>query len=277
MPAVQGLKKKLRGIQSTQKISKAMKTISSIKISQLNTIYSNYNEYDAQCEKLYEDYKSDLLSFLPPANEKAPVCYIVIASNKGLCGGFNSELLKFAEEKLAETQENRVVIACGKQSITQLKNRHIDFHKSFIFNDIPSYDEAKLLLSEIIELRQNGKVSTVKVIYQKYINMMRQEPTVQELFCDDEAFAAGKSKALLMPDKDMIIQNVAPTIFQSIFYKLLLEVALGAQSSTLMTMRSAYDTATEYCLQLEGEINRMRQSAVTADVIETASEFTKEA
>ena len=75
--------------------------------------------------------------------------------------------------------------------------------------------------------------------------------------------------------KQMVIENVAPVIFQSIFYKLLLEVALGANASTLMTMRSAYDTATEYCEQLESEINRQRQSAVTADVLETASEFTE--
>ncbi len=275
MAATQGLKKKLRGIQSTQKISKAMKTISSIKISQLTSIYNNYNEFGNQCEKLYGNYKSELLGFLPPANENAPVCYIVIASNKGLCGGFNSELLKFAEEELSSV-ENKVVLACGKQAITQLNAHRIGFYKSFVFKDVPDYSDANTLLNEIFELRKNGEISSVKVIYQKYVNMMRQKPTIQELFCDDNV-EQGKNKTLLMPDKDTIIKNVAPVIFQSIFYKLLLEVALGAQSATLMTMRSAYDTATEYCLQLESEINRKRQSEVTADVIETAAEFTKEA
>ena len=111
------------------------------------------------------------------------------------------------------------------------------------------------------------------MIYQKYTNMMKQTPSIQELFYDDEAQKANGG-TLLMPDKQMVIENVAPVVFQSIFYKLLLEVALGANASTLMTMRSAYDTATEYCAQLESEINRQRQSAVTADVLETASEFT---
>ena len=275
MPAIQVLKKKLRGIQSTQKISKAMKTISSIKISQLTTIYNNYNEYGSQCEKLYEEYKTDLLSALPPMNETAPVCYIVIVSNKGLCGGFNSDLLKFAIEEIEKNDKEHILIACGKQAIAFFNNKHIKYEKSFIFNDIPDYSEANELLNYILELRKSQKISSVKVIYQKYTHMMKQTPCVQPLFCDDDTVSA-KSNTLLMPDKQMVIENVAPVVFQSIFYKLLLEVALGANASTLMTMRSAYDTATEYCAQLESEINRQRQSAVTADVLETASEFTEQ-
>ena len=272
MPAIQVLKKKLRGIQSTQKISKAMKTISSIKISQLTTVYNNYDEYGKQCEKLYEEYQSDLLGALPPMNENAPVCYIVIASNKGLCGGFNSDLLTFANEEIENSEKEHILIAVGKQAITYFNNKHIEYENSFIFNDIPDYSDALLLLNNVIELRKSQKISSVKVIYQKYSNMMKQTPCVQELFCDNN-IKPGESKTLLMPDKQMVIENVAPVIFQSIFYKLLLEVALGANASTLMTMRSAYDTATEYCEQLESEINRQRQSAVTADVLETASEI----
>ena len=273
MPAIQVLKKKLRGIQSTQKVSKAMKTISSIKISQLTAIYNNYNEYGEQCEKLYEEYKSDLLGALPPVNENAPVCYIVIASNKGLCGGFNSDLLKFANEEIEKSEKEYVLIVCGKQAVTFFNNKRKTFEKSFVFGDIPEYKEANELLNYVIQLRKLQKISSVKVIYQKYSNMMKQTPCVQGLFCDDNSVTV-KSGTLLMPDKQTVIEKVAPTIFQSIFYKLLLEVALGANASTLMTMRSAYDTATEYCEQLESEINRQRQSAVTADVLETASEFT---
>lgn len=270
MPAIQALKKKLRGIQSTQKISKAMKTISSIKISQLTAVYNGYNEYGKQCEKLYEEYKSDLSGALPPLNPQSPECIIVMASNKGLCGGFNADLLKFADEEI-EKSENYVLIPCGKQAIVHFNQNKSDFEKSFIFNDIPDYDEANELLSYVLDLRKSQKISSVKVIYQKYSNMMKQTPFVQELFCEENE-NPGDGTVLLVPDIQSVIKNVAPIVFQSIVYKFLLEVALGAHASTLMTMRSAYDTATEYCMQLEIEINRQRQSAVTADVLETASE-----
>lgn len=272
MPAIQVLKKKLRGIQSTQKISKAMKTVSSIKISQLTAIHNNYSEYGNQCEKLYEEYQSDLLNSLPPVKPEAPVCVIVIASNKGLCGGFNSDLLKFADEEIEKSDKNSLLIVCGKQAIAHFNHKQVNYEKSFVFSDIPDYDEANNLLNYVIELRKAEKISSVKVIYQKYTNMMKQTPCIQELFCDENT-SKSNSNTLLIPDKQKMIENIAPVIFQSIFYKLLLEVALGAHASTLMTMRSAYDTATEYCMQLESEINRKRQSEVTADVIETASEY----
>lgn len=275
MPAIQVLKKKLRGIQSTQKISKAMKTVSSIKISQLTAIYNNYREYDNQYEFIYDEYKNELLKTLPPINPNAPVCIVVLTSNKGLCGGFNSDLISFAEDEIKKTGGNHLLIVCGKQAINYFNNKRIDYAKSFVFNDVPDYEEANELLSEIINLRKLQKISSVKVIYQKYTNMMKQTPCVQELFCDDSTEKREKSNVLLIPDKQKVIESIAPVTFQSILYKFILEVALGAHSATLMTMRSAYDTATEYCAQLESEINRQRQSAVTADVIETAAEFTE--
>ena len=101
--------------------------------------------------------------------------------------------------------------------------------------------------------------------------MMLQKPSQTELFSvkrEDEEDPG----LLLAPDRDTVISRTAMTVFGSMVYQILLESAIGAQAATLMTMRSAFDTATEYCERLEGEINRLRQSAVTADVIETSGE-----
>lgn len=273
MSTTQLLKKKLRGIRSTQKITKAMKTISSIKLSQLTALYDDYNDYGKCCENMYLEYRDELLDTLPPAAPLAPVCFVVIASNKGLCGGFNSELLSYAMEEIKK-QGSCVILACGKKAITYFENHHIPCEATFVFDDVPGYDDGNTILNEIIRLRQAQKISTVKVIFQKYTNMMRQSPVTVELFSREHMKKEPENQGeyLLIPDKKTVIDSIAPNEFQSILYKYLLEVALGAQASTLMTMRSAYDTATEYCMQLEGEINRKRQSEVTADVIETAAE-----
>ena len=81
---------------------------------------------------------------------------------------------------------------------------------------------------------------------------------------------------MFVPDKKTVISNTAEKILISIIYKKILEAALGAQAATLTTMRSAYDTACEYASQLETEINRKRQSQVTADVIEVSSDYSME-
>ena len=81
---------------------------------------------------------------------------------------------------------------------------------------------------------------------------------------------------MFVPDRQTVILSTAERVLVSILYKKMLETALGAQAATLTTMRSAYDTACEYSAQLETQINRMRQSQVTADVIENSSDFSME-
>lgn len=269
MPTIQSLKKQLRGIRSTQKLTKAMKTISTVKFSKLNSVYNVYSEYGRQCKKMFEQYSSGFLNSIRESNTSAPAAVIVITSNKGLCGNFNAELLNFAREQL-QSLGSVLLVACGKKAIGHFKTKKIPIEREYVFEDIPSYDESNCLLEEIIEWRRNGKISSVYVIYPKYAGMMKQTPTICELFSSAEA---SKSESVLfVPDRNTITQKTAKTVFRAMFYQIILESAIGAQAATLMTMRSAYDTATEYCDQLEKQINRMRQSAVTADVLETSTE-----
>ena len=269
MAAIQSLKKQLRGIRSTQKLTKAMKTISSIKFSNLNEKYRNYSAYGAQCRALFENYGRGLLARLGTADENAPIALVVMAANKGLCGSFNSELLSFAAKELLK-YDSPLIVACGKKAAAYFKNKNIPVEKECVFNDVPTYEESSQLLDELIAWRKEGKISDILVIYPQYKNMMTQSPAVSELFHSGDGSAA--DNITYFPDMDSIITRAADTVFRSMFYDLVIQTAIGAQASTLLTMRSAFDTASEYCVKLEGEINRMRQSAVTADVLETSSE-----
>ena len=269
MPAIQSLKKQLRGIRSTQKLTKAMKTVATVKFSKLNAMYGQYAAYGENCAAIYERHSSGLLATVRAADPEAPAAVVVMASNKGLCGSFNSELLSFAIDELGKL-DNYMLLACGKKAISYFKEKNLPISREYIFGDVPEHSESAILLDELIEWRLEGKVSRVYVIYPHYVNMMNQKPTVQELF--PEAADAVENMTLFVPDRDTVIGKTSRTIFRAVFHKFVLETAVGAQAATLMTMRSAYDTATEYCTRLEGQINRKRQSTVTADVLETAGE-----
>jgi len=103
---------------------------------------------------------------------------------------------------------------------------------------------------------------------------MKQTPVCDDLFTFDQE--AEHEELLFVPDKQTVIVHTAEKVLLSILYKKILEAALGAQAATLTTMRSAYDTACEYSAQLKTQINRMRQSQVTADVIEVSSDYAQE-
>lgn len=276
MPTVQVLKKKLRGVQTTRKISKAMKTAATVKYSRLSAVYSGYSKYAKQCEALYGRYGKDFLSAFPELNEDAPVCYIVMASNKGMCGSFNHDLFDFAEKILCKDDKEYDLIVCGEKAKAFFDNKSIRYIKDFTFNDVPSFSEAENLYNELIKLIEEKGYSSVKIIYQHYVNMMKQTPAVKDLFGEASEQEQGSGEELFIPDKATVIKKTAESIISATIYGLVLGTAIGAQAATVMNMRSAYDTATEYEEQLESEINRKRQSQVTADVIETSAEFSQE-
>lgn len=271
MPTIQNLKKKLQVILSTKKITQAMKTASTVKYSKLAAHYADFTKYEEQCNIMYQTYRDDINLVFSPKNTDAPVLYIVLSSNKGMCGNFNTDLVLFFEEIFLSQKVSPVVFCCGKNGIEIFDNKKLPYNDTFIFDDIPSFSEASELFEKTMQLIKNGDVSDVKIVYPKYINTMKQRPVCDDLLSFDEGAPKGE-EPLYVPDKQTVINTTAEKILVSILYKKILETALGAQASTLTTMRSAYDTACEYSTQLEMQINRKRQSQVTADVIENSSE-----
>ena len=269
MPALQSLKKQLRGIRSPRKLTKAMKTVATVKFSQLNAVYGQYAAYGNECLNIYRQHSAALLDEVRAANPAAPAAVVVMAANKGLCGGFNAELLSFASEELEKMGEH-LLFVCGKQAVLYFREKGITMEENYVFPDVPEYAQSCQLLDELIKRRREGTISRVYVIYPHYANMMVQTPTIFELFPEPEEDR--ETMTLFVPEQETVVRKAAKTIFRAMLHRLVLETATGAQAATLMTMRSAYDTATDYCEQLEGQINRKRQSAVTADVLETSSE-----
>lgn len=275
MATVQNLKKKLQVIRSTGKLTQAMKTVSTVKYSKLCNLYSAYEKYVGSCTELYETYGKEFNESFSFVNPDAPVCYVLIGANKGMCGGFNTELLNFFASTIAKEKGDTVIIGCGKKAQAFLQSKELEAQSIFIFEDIPTYEKSSELFLTLRELIESGKISTVKTVYQSYVNMMIQKPVCKELFSFEKEGRETEGP-LFVPDKATFIKNSADRIFISILHKRILESALGAQAATLITMRSAYDTACEYAAGLETEINRKRQSQVTADVLEISSEYSAE-
>ncbi|MBQ7116609.1 MAG: F0F1 ATP synthase subunit gamma [Clostridia bacterium] len=268
MATVQSLKKKLQTIRSTTKLTRAMKTASTVKYSKLSGIYAEYEKYAGEHLRLYESYSGEFSSVFSCSNPDAPCCYVVITSNKGMCGAFNTELLSF----FSGFYEKGIIVSCGKKAAEYFDKKGIETVKGFIFDDIPTYEQARELFGYICSLMAEGRISSVKTVYPEYTNMMKQSPVCKDLFTYGESSTEGEAP-LFVPDRETVIKNTAEKIFLCVLYKRVLEAALGAQAATLTAMRSAYDTACEYSAKLETEMNRKRQSQVTADVLEISSEF----
>lgn len=274
MATIQLLKKKLAGILSIQKVSKALKMAATVKFSRLSTASASYADYAQRCRSLYAQNRGLFDRTLLPAAADAPVGLIVMAGNKGMCGSFNNDVLGFAAAQL-QREGNCPVLLCGRRAQSWFEEHGLAYEQAFVFDDVPCYADAERLFAAVQGMMRAGRISGFELVYPRYRNMMKQEP-VRCRLTDGANGECTDGEPLFFPDRDSVVRGMAGKVLTALLYEKMLECALGAQAATLMTMRSAYDTAMEYSRQLEGEINQKRQSRVTADVIETSSEFSRE-
>lgn len=271
MSGIPILKKKLKSIRATGKLSRAMKTVSAVKFSRLNTLFKTYSHYAEQYRFLYQGGAPLGTSDTESAYADAD-CVIVMGSNRGFCGGFNIEIINFARDVLSHTESPFHLIVCGTQAVRMLTESFRTPDAQFIWDDVPSFRECESLTAYLSGLIGDKKGYRVKVIYPEYRNTMSQVPKAEILTVNGETVSSENDGILWIPDRDTVLTDILKNGFRTLLYGMILETALGAQAATLMTMRRAYDTAEEYCEALEREIHRKRQSEVTADVIETSSE-----
>ncbi len=254
------LRKRLSSIKTTGKLASALKTAASAKFSRLNSLVAGYKEYSEKCAALLESYGDGALAegMCPDGG----VLYVLVAGNKGFCGGFNNTLFSYFGDTFAEGD---LCIACGKKAAEYCKANGIPF-VYFGVEDIPQSKEAVALLELVLE--HCGGKRAVALVYNKYVNVLTQRAETEQLL----PFAAAGGEGLLMlPSAEDIEKPLARLCLGGRLYGVLLESALGAQAAMMMTMRSAADNAEDTAKAVETALNRERQRKLTAAVIESAS------
>ncbi len=270
MAGLRELKKHLKSVRTTGQLAGAMKTVSTAKYSRINAVLSNYREYASACDALLSQCGFMLSKTREPTSPR-PVLLVVVSGNRGLCGGFNSDVLtRFLEEK--ENTKESVVVTVGKKASEYCREKGIVAEREFSVPDIPDYEVSRRLAEYVLTRFQNGEVSAVRFVYQGFKNMLTQTPTVREVLPQPHGAEEQKEGILLEPCRDIVWETVIRECFPSKIHSVLLESAAGAQAATIMAMRSAFDNAKENASKLEITINRRRQTEVTAGVLETATE-----
>ncbi len=275
MAGMRELKKRLRSINTTSQLAVAMKTVSSAKFSRINKIYTSFTEYAAASEEISSHLSSAMPYILPCENPSAPECLVIITSNRGLCGGYNSSLLDFATKYFEQMRKNGreyKIIVCGKIASAYFKEHNIKIEREFALPDVPTYNGCTELYEYLRGGYVGGKFSKVTFIYQHFVNTLRQIPSTKTVMPLENNVPNGNSPdgdILCLPDCDTVMRSMCHSCVDTSIYMTVLEAATGAQAATLMAMREASDNARESIAALELEISRKRQSEVTSGVIET--------
>ncbi|MDC8914245.1 ATP synthase F1 subunit gamma [Metamycoplasma hyosynoviae] len=282
MSNLQEIKNRIYSISTTQKITKAMELISTSKFSKIKKNMQKVEDY-------YENIKNiffNLLQYSKPGIdillnekltwkfEKKRKLYIVFGSDLGLCGAFNFNLLKKINE---EVTKNDIMIVVGSKLLNMLAKRP-DTHiiQSLIkIGDDPNYEVAKEIAFRIYEVLQISDLESIKVIYTKYLNPVKLEPIVKEIypisfdespktnaFLDDKSFE---------PSADTIIKDSFSMFFEASIYYVLYNSKLSEMSMRRLAMEQATDNAIDLIDNLKIKYNQTRQAKITQEITEIVS------
>ena len=270
------IKTRIKSVESTKQITKAMELVSSSKFRKakeraesarpyFNTLYNTVQDI----AKNTSNSKNVFLKERKVNN----VCYIVVAGDRGLAGGYNSNILKavIAHNKLATGK----IIPVGKKAKESLSKRGyevIDYIESV---EKCVYEDANRVAQAAMEAYKNGEVDEVNLVYTEFISALSQEPKIVKLLPvtidntnTEKEVKKGKAAVQYLPSADAVLGYVLPKYVSGSIYGAIAESFASEQAARRTAMESATDNANEMISKLELVYNRARQAAVTQEISE---------
>lgn len=207
---------------------------------------------------------------------------LVLTANRGLCGGFNGNVLRLAvarrKELIDEARAEVRVEVSGKRGISGMKFRQIEVAESFTqFEDQPKYQQVEEIATRYLQQFAGGELDRLDVVYTKFVSSSKQEATVETLLPlgslaleTTKAEAGSKSKDLyqFIPSAEGILEEVVPTSFKVKLFKCFLDSAVSEQIARMVAMKNATKSASDMIKSLSREYNRARQSQITGEIME---------
>jgi len=210
---------------------------------------------------------------------RAKMVVIAVASDRGLCGAFNSNILRLSEQIIREEREAGVeadVIAIGKKAIAYFRYRGIEPIASYRdISDKPSILDARSIASRVIEGYTAGDIDAVKMVFNRFKNVADQVPEIHDLLpIRPEVVKAAADELKVNPEyvfepsASSVLRRLLPTYVETLVYRALLESAASEQGARRKAMKSATDNAGEMITTLTRTYNRARQGAITNEIAE---------
>ena len=292
--SMRDIKGRIKSVSSTKQITHAMQLVASAKLRKTRDkadARRAYTKHIIECMHIIGNgLHLDTQNVYLNETDSDRDLYIVITSDKGLAGGFNSNVLKFAYSQIQKS-ENPAVCAVGAKAIDYFTRRKVEILASYAGDsENPTLTLARNIGSAVTTMFLEQKVNNVYIVYNRFVSVMSQVPEIVKLLplaSDDLGKAdeidtlskdAGEGAdsarveelgvMIFEPDAEYLADYLIPKYFDNAIYGALLESAAGELASRRMAMESATDNANEIIDQLTLQYNRARQGAITQELTE---------
>ncbi len=286
MASLDDLKKRITSVKSTQKITKAMKMVAAAKLKRAQDSAEKGRPYSEKMNNIILNLSSGISDketapkLLSGSGKEQIYLCVVMTSDRGLCGGFNANIIKKAKSyftKLNKEGKELKIITVGSKGNDQLKrvygNKIID-NISFKNSKNANYFDAEKVGKIIIEKFQKEEFDICTIFYNQFKNVITQIPQAQQIIplntkSDDQNNSEDNYE--FEPDEDEILSNLLPKNISTQIFKAMLENSASEQGARMSAMDNATRNAGEMVDKLTIEYNRSRQAAITKELIEIIS------
>lgn len=285
MPGAQErvLRRRINSVKATKKITRAMELIAASRVVRAQQQAAAARPYARQITTVIEDLAAAGAQvdhpLLRPAENPKRVAYVVLTSDRGLAGAYNTSVIRLAErEVMADKTEGREsdLILVGRKSDGYFRFRNYPIEKTYQgISDRPRYEDARRLAEYVTERFETGQVDKVVLVYTEFVSLGSQRPVVRNflpLQTGETIAQHGTAEAVagfeFEPSSEGVLAALLPRYVEARLFAALLESAASEHASRQRAMKSATDNAEDMIVRLSRQMNRARQDTITTEIME---------
>jgi len=287
---VQDIKRRIRSVRNTRKITKAMELVASARLRRAQARIEAMRPYADRMMELMVGTARASTSLqgltLLQRREVKTAAIVPLTGDRGLAGAFNAQVLRHAfaleRELRSEGVEARWLVA-GKKGRSSLSFRNYELDASWTgFSDRPAYSDAQTIAHSAAELYENGEVDRVVVVYNQFVSALVQRVVEQDVLPipeqlleqgrdEEQEQAALLGDFIYEPEPEEILRRLLPVYVETELYRALLESAASEQGARMTAMRNASGNAADLISSLTLDMNRARQAEITQEILEVVA------
>ncbi len=281
MANLRALDKRRKSIRNIRKITRTMELIATARFKKAMDRAAAATDYTDRITAIVRDLAKSGASvshpLLEPHDAVKGVKLLMLTSNRGLCGGYNSSVVRVAlqrkEQLRTETEQQHLAVS-GKRGISAMKFRGVDIESTYTeFEDQPSFEAVAKIADHLMMDFNTGTIDRVDIAYTKFLSPSKQEAVVETLLpisgLDSSNEAKGPTEDYeFLPSAASILEEVVPASFRVKLFKCFLDAAVSEQIARMVAMKSATENAGDMIKQLSRTFNRARQAKITGEIME---------
>ncbi len=286
MPSTRDIRRRIKSVKNTAQITKAMQMVAASKMRKAQQSALAGRPYASLLNEVLGNVVFNAGDFTHPLMEQREVrkrCVVIISTDKGLCGGLNSNLMR---EAAKFDKATTVYVAAGRKAAQFIARTRRSLVAEFTYKDAPLFSEARAISRFAREQFAKGEVDRVDILFTNFVSTLNQRPEVRPFLpvgelkpvsvgiprpLEEEKLSQGPTEFIFEPGVEHVLGSLLPHCLNFQVYQILLEAKASEHSARMVAMKNATDNANQLIKDLTLEYNKLRQDNITKDLLEIST------